>query len=866
MTAERPLTLVYQELFQAVGAAATPTLDVLIAGPAYHIQDYPRDRADILLSNYGSSTAASIAPLGLPEALPALNEDALILSDAPNNVVGAQLDHASVVVYLEDARIIVSAGLDGAFGITAPDENLFGAPGATFYADGVRAGDRLVFSFADGTTIAKTVLSVGGALAADELTTTTNFTTTGTSVAGAAYTHDGIETFAWRVEHTVGATTLDAAFIALAGNEITVLGGATVLASLTGTPAAYTLSFARAYLEYRALRTDLAKLTEISESQITTVLGAIDERNPLAAGAQVAFSNTPTRLKFFGVVGDDLNGISDVVAAYSEMLSLLESDKSLYAIVPLTSNTSVLGSILAHAEDFSSPEKAKFRACVGSHPGLPLTKTLGASSVVGAPELASGGSDPVVVFAAQAATWLVQGVAPKDKLLVVADATRIGTYTIKAVQENRILITEEVLAAGSTDASFYVLRNGGAVLTTLTPATVAITAANTITVDIADASPAHVGKVLRLTNAVTNNNASPLGNNDYLITSVAGAVYTVTGPALVAEPGRSGVVVSTVTAYTTTTVLTRAPFRQLLDTTASFISAGVVSGDTIQVSPLGEAENYTHANTLEAQVVSVLSDNRLLLATGTNIPTTDLATPGALTQYRVQRVLDKPGQRDALLSVVSGAGGYQTKRLILVWPDECSLQSVQNNKTQTKSRQPGYYLGCVVGGMTAGLPPHQGFTRIGVNGISQVYHSSRYFREDDLTALSNAGWYLFIQDTNASRPYSVHQLTTDTSDTRNAEWSMVKTFDWVSRFYKEIVDTYIGTYNVYQGTLDLLRGSLNSGSMQLMGQRLPKIGAPILAADIVSLSVLDGQIDHVEVLLSVTFPAPLNRISLRIVA
>ena len=62
MAAIRPLTLVYEEYAALSSTPTTPTLNALIAGPAYWIQDFPDDRADILLEDvYGALNAAATA-------------------------------------------------------------------------------------------------------------------------------------------------------------------------------------------------------------------------------------------------------------------------------------------------------------------------------------------------------------------------------------------------------------------------------------------------------------------------------------------------------------------------------------------------------------------------------------------------------------------------------------------------------------------------------------------------------------------------------------------------------------------------------------------------------------------------------------
>ena len=167
--------------------------------------------------------------------------------------------------------------------------------------------------------------------------------------------------------------------------------------------------------------------------------------------------------------------------------------------------------------------------------------------------------------------------------------------------------------------------------------------------------------------------------------------------------------------------------------------------------------------------------------------------------------------------------------------------------------------------MTAGLPNHQGFTNLGVAGIAKLYHSDGYFTARQISKISDGGWMVFVQDTPESPPYCIHQLTTDPSALQTGEYSMVKNFDYLSRFFVATVKDFIGKWNINEETLGFLRQAINSGIQQLKSQRVARIGAPILDAAITSLAISDASPDRVEVYVSVNRPVPLNTIGLHLV-
>jgi hypothetical protein len=883
MAALRPVVLVFQEFAEVSVAAAQPDLNTVIVGPAYHCLDFASDKDDIDIGEYGSQAAACDAD-GDPLGLPVTGQDAIVVADPPANQIGAELDESTVVVYLDETLVQVTKGTAAGFSTTAPDENEFTDGAATFDTDGVAIGDRLVGSYADGTTFAKVVQEIESGTV---LRTTANETGAGVDVTGAAYSGQDPTTIAqYRIEREIAdEVALDASFYDIDGNEITILGGITVLVDLDGdgTDDVAQVNFANVYVEYCSLRSDLAKVAELEgTSGIESAVGPIDERNPLAVGLFVALQNTTTPIKYYGIPGDNINGASDRLLSYTNFLDVIEPRTDIYCIVPLSTDLSVVQAIKAHVTGLADPEVSNFRIGIGCSEGLPETKTMSGPSITGEAEQIS--TDDIDVFAVTAGgpTFQTDGVADNDTLaLVNGGGTLDGTYTVEQVYDDERLQLSAAVAGETNTSLYYVLRGTGVLNRTLTGVVVDISnnAPATIEVLAAQADVNDVGKVIRLTDTVTNDGNSPLLNNDYLITGVAllgadggvDALYTVAeggvnaGSALADEAGplTAEIINTQSSVIAAAGYITRLPFRRLLDPNATFATDAVIPTDILEVPVPAVSEGVTFTTVEQLIVNTVESENRVTLVAGSDIPTTNVATGQTDIGYRIARTLAKADQVDELIAVVESLAD---KRIVMVWPDEVLVAGVQNANTGVQSRQPGFYLACAVGGLSAGLPAHQGFTNIGIAGIDQIFNSTRYFSQSQLTDISNAGWFLFEQETENSTPFVVHQLTTDVSTTENGELSIVRDFDFISLFYKDILDDFIGKYNVINQTLDLLRESLNAGTTQLQAQKLPRIGAPLIDAEITSIEVLEGQKDRVEIFMDVQLPFPLNRIGLHLVA
>lgn len=784
----RPVVLVFQEFATPTVTPTTPDLNCLIVGPAYHIEDYfqpgtttPQDKTDIKLgTDYGTLEAppGSTTPVG---------PNVIVTPDAPNNVAGALVDASSVVVYFDEARVAITSGTqatttNGSNVVTISDPGIDFTTGATK----VLPGDRLLIKDVANVSIAVTVYAV------DSATTlrVTKDLPLGTFAPGAAQT--------WRIERQLNDQLVDSSFYTVSGNTIGINGGITLTVPTQGLK---TVTYAKVYVQYRSLRQDLQQVDTVSsEDEIKAKIGRIDARNPLAVGAFVALQNTTGFVQFYGVASNDLLGHTDCRDA-------LASRPDIYAIVPLTSDVSVLAMWNADNVGLALPDETRgrpqrFRVVIGSGT-LPVTKVLITPQTTG--NITTGANPPTDVcsLTVPGATFITNGVLPGDVLTIALDVAPNalnGTYTVAQVVSDTVLEIDGVFAAAKTlDAA---------------------------------------------------------------------ATFGITGPG--GNPVRRAVAVATAAA--TTAALSPGLYLELKDANGTFLTSGIMAGDVLEI-PADTASNNFTGTVSKFVVATILSENRLrIVDNGRNTSTTENELPHgvkrtaptalvpttATINYRITRKLTKSQQVTELVAL---AQSFRSRRTVLVWPDKCDVAGVVGGTSQ-----PGYYLGCAVGGMTAGLPSHQGFTFLGIAGVSQIYDSNTYFTDSQLTDLSNGGWYVFAQQTPQSLPYTIHQLTTDTTTLESGEYSVVKNFDFVSLFFIDILEAFLGVYNVAPEALLFLRAALNTGGDTLRQRNFPKIGAPLLKFEITQLAVSTISGDRVVAYVTVGLPKPLNVIELHLVA
>lgn len=905
----RPIVLVFQEFAQTTVTPTTPDLNCLIAGPAYQIRDYPEDADLIQVSDYGSLEADN------PYTPPVGATPAITLAAPPDIVAGAWVDPDSIRVVFDEARVILDSGSDGT---TALNQNTFTSATATFQTDGVAAGDILIVDNPAGPATPNLKLTVTSVDSETQLSVTTNFTA---AVAG---------TLNWRVERALQDQDVDDAFIVTptfrASNEITILGGVTL--SVDGTDR--TVAYAEVYVQYRAYRTDLQGLDSISDSgEIETKIGKIDARNPLAVAVSLAKANSGTApIQFYGVESNDSTGYSTMRDELSTDRSIYAQVPLTPSLSILASFKTDAETLADPNQALADGIPQKFRVVIGSGE-LPESSTLSEETATATTEQVSGATPPgTKTITLASLTALSTNLRPGDQLILSASenvSPLDGTYTIAHINSETEVELDEALPAvvaaaeginyrvhrPSTNSDVVALVDNRASLTNedvvYTSRVAGVTPGARTIAKVEDATtPNGIHSIVEVagTSTVINGNwasgaitaqdvVDALNTGSGVTVTFSGSVNLVAStstPATV-QSALAAAALSSDTAGTDDLSSTAAlddAYIRLFDSAATFLTNGVIAGDIIEMP---ENPNGVFGATVKRFTVNnVISEQRLEIAnisggsytnnTSTvenELPHLDnrLGSGTTVTQssmrYRVIRELTKDQQ---VTSLIASAQSLNSRRAILVWPDEvtvadltdASLPRLGDGSAAPAGAQPGYYLAAVVGGMTAGLPSHQGFSRLGIAGISQIYNSNTYFTERQLSTLSDGGWYVFAQDTPSSLPYSIHQLTTDPSTLESGEYSIVKNFDFVSLFYLDVLEPFLGIWNINNDTLGFVRQALNTATENLKLRRVAKIGAPLNDGTVTTVEVSSASADRIDTVIEVDLPKPLNVIGLRLVA
>lgn len=401
-----------------------------------------------------------------------------------------------------------------------------------------------------------------------------------------------------------------------------------------------------------------------------------------------------------------------------------------------------------------------------------------------------------------------------------------------------------------------------------------------------DVTVTYEDTVSTLADIVTALNANA-ASRALLIASLIGASATAT------LTGALTPVNDAVKAWTNATIAANDDlYLRLYDANARFLSSAVRVGDVVEipVDPNDYTPGAFDGRLLAYRVAQVISENRLgvqNLGDDTGSAANELphlylrdfrarridnetASTASAIRYRVTRALDKDEQ---VRVKIAEAQSIASKRAVLCFPDLADVKDLKDGSlpraapaVRAPARpMPGWVLACQVAGALAALPVHHGLTNLGFAGVSKLYHSSGYFRERQLTMLSNGGLFVMHQPEPTALPHCIHQLTTDVSALETGELSVVRNVDFLSIYYQQIIGGFIGPYNVLPETLIEIQTACDAGSQRLMARSVGKIGAPLLAAEVTTIRVSAVNADRVYMVLNGSIPRPLNGVEFHLV-
>lgn len=283
---------------------------------------------------------------------------------------------------------------------------------------------------------------------------------------------------------------------------------------------------------------------------------------------------------------------------------------------------------------------------------------------------------------------------------------------------------------------------------------------------------------------------------------------------------------------------------------------GMFVTNNARVTDFVDIYNASNSYQYSLQIIEVLNESVVTCSTKKWMRTSEgyseledkvtVATQEAV-KYEVVRVLDTQGVADAISGI---AESFKNKRLRLVYPDTIML-----NINSVSEMVPSYYLCVTLGAMRAGYPPHQGFSTIGLSGISRVLRANNMFSDDQLADMAGNGVFWVVQDTPEELPYVLYQTTTDNTQLETAEDSCVAVVDYASRYLKINLKNVLGRYNVNTISVNYVKTVINSVLDDMTSTSYQYIGPILTGAELLSVET-EG--DKIKPTVHIEIPYPVN--------
>lgn len=283
---------------------------------------------------------------------------------------------------------------------------------------------------------------------------------------------------------------------------------------------------------------------------------------------------------------------------------------------------------------------------------------------------------------------------------------------------------------------------------------------------------------------------------------------------------------------------------------------GMFVTNNARVTDFVDIYNASNSYQYSLQILEVLNESVVTCSTAKWMRTSEgyseledkvtVSTQEAV-KYEVVRVLDTQGVAEAISGI---ADSFKNKRLRLVYPDTIML-----NINSVSEMVPSYYLCVTLGAMRAGYPPHQGFSTIGLSGISRVLRANNMFSDDQLADMAGNGVFWVVQDTPEELPYVLYQTTTDNTQLETAEDSCVAVVDYASRYLKINLKKVLGRYNVNTISVNYVKTVINSVLDDMTSTSYQYIGPILTGAELLSVET-EG--DKIKPTVHIEIPYPVN--------
>jgi hypothetical protein len=278
---------------------------------------------------------------------------------------------------------------------------------------------------------------------------------------------------------------------------------------------------------------------------------------------------------------------------------------------------------------------------------------------------------------------------------------------------------------------------------------------------------------------------------------------------------------------------------------AKFVTNGVRPGDIVRGLYVSDGfGNYTYS---EYIVDEVQSEEQIRLKTG---PATAQTVAAKIEVWRNLTLTEESQE------VAKDGGAFNDRRIRAIWPDQIETSGTV---------QEGYYLAAALSGLSSGVVPQQGMTRLAIAGFTDVQRTAR-FSKDQLDTMAVAGVWIVMQNPDGDI-FSRQAVTSGSySDINQREEMLTRNVDSISYRYKDYFEPYIGISNVTPSMEDVIRAGLDVLKVTLQVERSTEnLGGQLIDAEIVTFEASLIFKDRYVVFIELTVPYALNNLELHLI-
>ena len=168
-------------------------------------------------------------------------------------------------------------------------------------------------------------------------------------------------------------------------------------------------------------------------------------------------------------------------------------------------------------------------------------------------------------------------------------------------------------------------------------------------------------------------------------------------------------------------------------------------------------------------------------------------------------------------------------------------------------------------GLTSGVLPQQGLTRLAIAGFSDVQRTAR-FSKSQLDTMALSGTWIVIQDPDGNI-FSRHAITTGNySDINQREEMLTRNVDSISYRFKDYFEPFIGITNVTPSMEAVIRTGISTLVTVLQTERFTvNLGGQLISAELETFEISPIFKDRYIAKLLLTVPYALNNLELHLV-